>query len=47
LLVVIGADADGHPHLRFRGELLAIEDGFRESAPALRGLLALSLAGVG
>ncbi len=32
LLVVIGADADGNPHLRFSGELLAIEDGFRESA---------------
>jgi hypothetical protein len=32
LLVVIGADAGGNPHVLFRRELLAIEDGFRESA---------------
>ncbi len=41
LLVVIDADADGNK------ELLAIEGGFRESAPALQGLLALSLQGIG
>jgi len=41
ILVVIGADADG------RKELLAIEDGYRESTPALQGLLALSLSGIG
>ena len=32
LLVLIGADADG------RKELLAIDDGYRESKPALAGL---------
>lgn len=31
ILVLIGADADGRPHRRFRRELLAIEDGYRES----------------
>ena len=41
ILVLIGADADG------RKELLAIEDGYRESTPALQGLLALSLPGIG
>jgi transposase-like protein len=41
ILVLIGADADG------RKELLAIEDGYRESTPALQGPLALSLPGIG
>ncbi len=36
LLVVIGADAHGNPHLRRRGELLAIEDGYRESTQSWR-----------
>ena len=45
--VGVGADADGNPYLRFRRELLAIEDGYRESTPALQGLLALSLSGIG
>jgi len=41
ILVVMGADADG------RKELLAIEDGYRESTPALAGLLTCVASPIG